>query len=242
MIAIVTGPPGSGKSFYAVRKIADALQAGKPVVTNIPLREDWAEYLANAHFLRKAMPGRRTALAKKYRKLLFYAETLDEAFGVRLRGSGEGRGVRVLDEIHRELNGRTWDADEDDKTSRAAAVRNRQVIVKNFSAHRHYGFDDYLLTQALENIDAQVRRNFEYHIQLRNLRRMKLMGIPVTPFNVFLAVWHWHGLAKKDVIKRETYMLNSLKKLYDTHALARELPDDESVTWLPFDVAPSVAL
>src|SRR3954462_13363316 len=46
MIALIVGPPGSGKSYTSVALIAEALRNGKPVATNIELSEDWPERVA----------------------------------------------------------------------------------------------------------------------------------------------------------------------------------------------------
>lgn len=220
MIAIVTGPPGAGKSFYAVRKAIDSLERGKYLATNVPLREDWVERAVNRHPLRWAIPGRRRSLQRKWAARTFHSQELHELLSVRLRGRDEGRGVMVLDEAHRWLNARTW-KDED-----------RLALLRFFSAHRHYGWDLYLITQDINNIDRQVRALFEYHVTLRNLRRMKVLGVPVSPVNFFLAVWQWHA-ASSAVVKREAYRLNYAAKLYDTHGLAADLAEDDGAIWLP---------
>jgi zona occludens toxin len=223
VIAIVTGPPGSGKSYYAVRKMIDSLEAGKYVATNLALEDDWIPRAVNRHPLRWAMPGRRAALKRRWSEHSIHCagdDALNELLNIRLRGRGEGRGVMVLDEAHHWMNARTW-KDED-----------RLRLLRFFSSHRHFGWDVYLLTQDLHNIDRQVRALFEYHITLRNLRKMKVAGIPVSPVNLFLAIWQWHSGAKS-IVKREAYRLNYAAKLYDTHGLAGQLADDDSVTWLP---------
>jgi zona occludens toxin len=223
VIAIVTGPPGSGKSFYAVRKMIDQLERGRYVATNLALEPDWIERAVNRHPLRWAIPGRRRRLTQRWQDRSFHATgegALNELLNVRLRGKGEGRGVMVLDEAHHWMNARTW-KDED-----------RLRLLRFFASHRHYGWDVYLLTQDISNIDRQVRALFEYHITLRNLRNMKVVGVPVSPINLFLAVWQWHAGAKA-IVKREAYRLNYASKLYDTHGLAAELADEPGVRWLP---------
>jgi hypothetical protein len=201
----------------------DSLEAGKYVATNLALEPDWVERAVNRHPLRWLLPGRRRRLAERWHDRSFHAaghDALNELLNVRLRGRGEGRGVMVLDEAHHWMNARTW-KDED-----------RLRLLRFFSAHRHYGWDVYLLTQDIANIDRQVRALFEYHICLSNVRKFKVAGMPVVPFNLFLARWEWHS-ASKSVVKRQAYRLNYAAKLYDTHGLAADLPDEDGVRWLP---------
>ena len=222
MIALVTGPPGAGKSYYAVRKAVDSLEAGKFVITNVPMVADWQERVVDRHLLRWLIPGRRAALKRRWRqRVLYIGDDFSQLSRVRLKGDGEGRGVVVLDEAHVWMNSRLW-RDED-----------RLAIVNWFSQHRKLGFDVYLITQDANNIDRQVRSLFEYHVQLRNLRKMKVAGVPVSPFNLFLAIWKWHA-AKGAVVKRECYRLNGTKNLYDTMGMYGDnARTPEDVLWLP---------
>lgn len=222
MISLVVGAPGAGKSYYAVRKVSEALQAGRVVATNVALEPAWPERVAGSNPVRYVMPGRRRRLADRYRNRLVVSDDLSELFSIRLRGAGEGRGVMVLDEAHNWMNSRAW-RDQD-----------RMEIVRFFTQHRKLGWDVYLITQDELNIDRQVRSLFEYLIRLRNLRNVKLFGLRVVPINLFLAVWEWNS-ASSVVVKRETYTLNKrTASLYDTMALSHGLDDaPDDALWLP---------
>jgi adenosyl cobinamide kinase/adenosyl cobinamide phosphate guanylyltransferase len=227
-ISLVTGPLGTGKSFYAIRKAVDSLESGKVVITNFPMSPDWTDRVVDRHPVRWVIPGRRRKLKAKWRASTMVVPDIATLVRIRLKGVGEGRGVVILDEVHRWMNSRTW-KDED-----------RLKIVEWFSLSRKLGFDVYLITQDSKNVDRQVRDLFEYHIQLANIKRFKVLGIPVMPFNLFLAIWQWHG-AGKAIVKRECYRLNWTKSLYDTmgvsaFGLDRE-PDD--VIRLPRPLLPA---
>ena len=222
MIAGVEGPPGAGKTYYCVRKIAEALESGKVVATNATLVADFETALANRHLLRLFIPGRRRQLAEDWRRSFLHTEDLSEVLRVRLHGRGEGRGVLLLDEAHHWLNSRLWKEED------------RLYILRFFSQHRKLGWDVYLIAQSIDNIDVQVRRLLEYRVSLRNVKRFKVAGLPIIPFNVFLAVWRWHA-AESAIVKREAFLLNGIAKLYDTfgtsHGLAAtDVPD---AIWLP---------
>lgn len=222
MIALVTGPPGSGKSYYAVRKLAQALEAGKYVATNVELAPDAARRVANRNVFRWLRWGRRRRMADLFASRTYVAEDLGELFKLRLPGGKEGRGVMVLDEAHTWLNSRNW-GDGD-----------REAIVKFFTRHRKLGWDIYLITQDADMLDKQVRCLFEYHVHLRNLRKARLLGvIPFVPFNLFLGIWTWFATGSRQVVNRECYVLGWQRKLYDTHQLAFGADVEDDVIWLP---------
>jgi hypothetical protein len=241
MIAVVEGPPGSGKSFSSTRRIVTALEQGKYVATNIemeaggPTWDDWARAAAKSNAVRRCIPGRVRSSTEWYRRSVFVSGDLDRLMRVRLppckrcsackRGSAcrkESRGVMVLDEAHNWLNARNWQGQDRDR------------IVKWFTQHRKLGWDVFLITQRGNNIDVQVRALAEYRILLRNLRRVKVWGVPILPFNLFLALWTWEG-GTGDLVKREAYLLNKrVAGMYDTMATSHGLEDDEfEPIWLP---------
>jgi zona occludens toxin len=222
MIVMVTGPPGNGKSYYALRKLAEALDKGKPVATNVEMAPDFARTIARSNPVRRLL-GRSAASAERIDRQAYHSDTLTELFKLRLRGKGEGRGVMVLDEAHGWLNARDWSG------------KDRGELVRFFSQHRKLGWDVYLIVQDAEMIDRQVRALIEYHVHLRNLKRAKvpMLGIPFAPVNMFLALWTWHG-TQRSVVRREVFRLGWQKRLYDTHQTHHGVgEDDESAVWLP---------
>lgn len=209
MIYMVTGVLGAGKSLYAVRRIAQALFEGKPVATNIELRPDFAEYMVRHRpelYLRQLR--RRQLLGEDERSLqghYHFTENLDELMGIRLAGAGEGRGVMVLDEAHDWMNARSWSAGD------------RREIVQFFTRSRKLGWDVILIAQQPEMLDKQVRDLFEYSIVLRNLRKARYMGVPITlGATIFLAIWSWWAAGKRIVLRREVFRRGWTKNLYNT--------------------------
>jgi hypothetical protein len=225
VITAVTGAPGSGKSFYTVRQIALALDAGKSVATNATLVPGWEYVLARRNPIRHVWRGRIEAKAADYRNRLYYTNDLQELLSIKLGGKGEGRGVAVLDEAHEWLNNRSW-KDED-----------RLSVNAWFAEHRKRGWDVYLITQHIDSIDKQVRDRIENHTHLRNMRNLRIAGVRIFPMPVFLAITVWAAGPKttKHVAKRELFPLDSRRKLYDSWALVHDEYDtaDADAIWLP---------
>lgn len=223
MIYLVSGPPGNGKSFYAIRTASKWLEEGKVVAGNVELSADWPRRVARRNWVFWLRPLRRRRLLREGMHRYHYTEDLAELASLRLEGKGEGRGLMVLDEAHNWMNARSWSAED------------RKAIVRFFSQHRKLGWDVLLIAQHPEMIDKQVRNLVEYNVFLRNLKKAKWGGVPVFPFNLFLAVWCWHS-ADRVVVKREVFPLSWRKGLYDTyvtsHGLNAEGEGAETI-WLP---------
>jgi hypothetical protein len=228
VIVLVTGPPGAGKSFYAVRKLGEAMEAGKFVGTNVELARDFAWTSAGSNPIRRLIPGRRAARARNLAARTWVADDLAELFRLRLPGRKEGRGVMVLDEASGWLNARNWSA------------KDRADVIRFFSQHRKLGWDVYLIVQDAEMLDKQVRALFEYHVHLRNLRRVKLLGLPILPVNLFLALWTWHGMPTRAVVKREVFRLSWHRKLYDTFEIVNDLAADGAADTITLPIAPEL--
>jgi len=234
MINLVTGAPGSGKSYYAVRVICEAVMAGKPVATNIDLNPGWERRIASQNPLNRLWPPRRRRVEERLRRLVFVSADLDELFAVRVPGTKEGRWVLVLDECHNWMNARTWNADETGKRDQASAIAARLRVVRFFTQHRKVGADVYAITQDAANIDRQVRTLFEHHIKLKALHNFKFCGVRVVPCKMFLAIWQWNDGAKT-ILKRQMYPLTGVRKIYNTMALSHGMGgiDDAPTITLP---------
>ena len=254
-INLRTGQPGHGKSYSAIVEIYEALQRGQWVVTNVPLTDGWASTMARANIFRR-LRGRRflEQTAARYQSRMYFVEDLTELRRIRLppcgkckgcvKGPGcqkEGRGKALLDEAHQWLNARTWDADEtgsvDSKTqkamTKAEAIRRRLDIVRFFATHRHRGWDVELLTQDEANLDTQVRRLYETHTHLKNMRRFKLGGVlPIVPFNLFIAVTTWHDVDKTRLGVKMYPLNKKLARCYDTFGAGRFDDEDGDAIYL----------
>ncbi|MGC2652117.1 MAG: zonular occludens toxin domain-containing protein [Mycobacterium sp.] len=247
-ITLVTGAPGHGKSYYAVRELLRCLERGKYVATNVELEEGWWEVFARANVFRRLVPGRVDRMAVDYRRRVHVVEDLAGLMKLRIPGCGkcpgcrkggtcrrEERGVAVLDEAHIWMNSRTWDQDErGEGLSRTEAVQRRLAITRFFAQHRKRGWKVVLIAQQAGLLDNQVRDLYEYHTQLRNLRRLKSWWNPLRllPFNVFIALTFWHDRSKTRC-GSEVFLLNKrVAGLYDTMATSGGLDDDDDAIML----------
>lgn len=225
MLVGVSGIPGAGKSFMCVRLVVRAMLAGKVVVTNFRLHDGWIRTLVRRHYwywcLVPRFGKRKLAVyEEEYASRYHVISHVSELVTIRVAGEKPNRCMVVIEEAHTFLNAREWNN------------KDRGEIVAWASKVRHLGIEAYIVTQDLESIDRQIRARITYHAKLRNFKHWKLMGIPIWPWDRFLAIWHYP--TAKAIVKREFFGLNWCKKLYDTHELGvwgEEGRDD--LLWLP---------
>lgn len=243
MITLLTGSPGHGKSYTLVRLIEQAVAGkGEPVATNVPLRDDWAVVMARRHTL--FGPFRKKAVERKaqsFARLVLVSNNFDELLRVRLAGEGEGRGKLILDEAQRWLNARGWDNAMDSNgvpLKRNEALAARLAVLNHLSGHRHYGFDVVLATQSDKNIDTQARDLYEFHSEVRNMRKLPWIGF-VLRFNLFLRVTRWNDRARSKAGVECYWLSKGLARLYHTHALQEsDWPEDAII--LPREETPCI--
>jgi hypothetical protein len=232
---------GAGKSFYAVaRQIVPSLLAGKYAVTNVELLEGWEHQVA-AHVGRTASAAKRKRLASRLLSHYIFETELQEGMRYRLPGKGEARGVFVWDEGHNDLNNRSWRDD------------TRGELLEWGTQLRKLGYVGFLLSQSVDNTDAQLRRICNFVVKLQNQREQtRMLGLRITPWPLFLAAWfpaHVPVSMSKGVqpVRVERYFLGWQRKLYDTwglyHGLMNGVASDDAIQlpsggWLERDKAP----
>lgn len=224
MITLLTGSPGHGKSYTLVREIEESVSKEIPVATNVPLKHDWAEVMARRHTLFGRF--RSEAVQRKadhFRRFVIVSNDFGILLRVRLSGDKEGRGRLILDEAQRWMNARGWDnAINEDGTpmKRAEALAARLRVLNHLSGHRHYGFDVILATQSDKAIDLQARELYEFHSEVRNMRKLPYIGAFIR-FNLFLRVTRWNDKSKSRAGISTYWLSKSLARLYDTHVLQK---------------------
>lgn len=237
MITLLTGSPGHGKSYTLVREIEQAVAKGIPVATNVPLRHDWAMVMARRHTL--FGKWRHDAVAKKaaeFSRYVLVSNNFPTLLRVRLEGEKEGRGLLALDESQRWMNARGWDnAVNDDGTAmkRSEALGARMKVLNHLSGHRHYGWNVILATQSERAIDLQARDLYEFHSEVRNMRKLPWIGFFIR-FNLFMKITRWNDKSKSKAGVNCYWLSKSLASLYDTHVLQKtDWPQDAISLPLP---------
>lgn len=200
MINFVTGKPGGGKSYYAVRQLLFELEnTERFIVTNLSLNmEEIAVYLHE----RCKTP---IDLAKRVRLL-----TVDEVRrfwqcypGLTIRGRCKALGADMpevtdfselesladypgtlflIDEVHLYFSARDWQ-----KTGVDCEFF--------FSQHRKLKSDVMLITQHCEKVDKNMRRNAQDFTVIRNMQSEKL----------------WLGVSLGKTLRRATYLQQPLR-------------------------------
>lgn len=236
MIRLVTGPLGTGKSYYGVKMAVEALRSGRMVATNFDMVDDWVDQVVrHGHIFKntRKLDERVEAYKKRYVRI----HTMEDLRKLRVRPAPpyarevepdkwvvrEGMLVVILDEAHRWMNARSWSRE------------GREHLLEYFALARKRGMTVYLIAQRSQNLDVQVRELFEDHISLKNLKRsMRAFGIPICPWNIFIAGWTNHAYPG-ECIRTDRYRLGWEKRLYDTMDTVsfHEGESEDSVTYLP---------
>lgn len=192
MIVFFVGTPGSGKSFEAVKKIVDNLQAGRTVCTNIEGMDDpfCQEYLKNLLQMDDYTFSRRFIFLDRHQVKRFWKteeiidlkhfhdsenNTFDDVttlLNVPICPKGS---LVVIDEVHKYFNARDWNDRPDPKDKDKNYDENGKEVSINramadwASTHRHLGFDLVLITQDIDKVDKQVRSMTEWCYYFRKV-------------------------------------------------------------------------
>lgn len=146
MILIHEGVPGSGKSYDALRKIIDALKAGRTVYTNIDG--------ANVETCREAVAAMvgvtRDNLSDRY--IFLTPGQVPRFWDFCPPGS-----FIVIDEAQLFFNSRDFNKESNREFGNWA------------STHRHQGYDLLLITQRHERIETSVRSLAEYRYRYKKI-------------------------------------------------------------------------
>ena len=200
MVRLMTGTPGSGKSFNMCSKIRKVLLKGCNVISTVKINLDIVTNngkLKIGDFL--------------YVPIYDLTPELLERYALRNHAKGEEHQTYVfIDECQLIFNTRDY------------AKTGRRDWLVFFTSHRHYGYEIYLITQHDEMLDKQIRALVEHEVKHRKINNYLWM-LPVT---VFSAVETWYGNSKTLKIHSEFIMYKrSIAKMYDSYALFEDLAE-----------------
>lgn len=197
MIKLFSGTPGSGKSLHTAEKIFYALRAGRPVICNFDINQDFVKgkrgrkcdfvYLANDE------------LSVSY--LTAYSASYFSNHRMR-----EDWILLVLDEAQLLFNAREW------------GQNGRKEWLSFFSQHRKYGYEIILVAQFDRMLDRQIRSLIEYefiHRKVSNFGPWGKVFSAVFLGKLFVAVKMWYPLHER--IGAEWFVCKKrFFRLYDT--------------------------
>lgn len=219
MIQIIQGTPGSGKSAVCTVDMLEFLQDGGIVACNYDLVPGWQFKLAQT--LTKVQWGMvdGNEIAASYWRRAFKIGTHDtifelskiikERFPEKVDKRGrikEGTARLYIDEAQLLFNSRNY--------------KENYGFIEFMTQHRKLGWDVYIIAHAEDMIDKQIRFLIEYEARLRNLNKVKPLGLfPICPYPVFLSIVRYAGISagSGEIAWRRVYRLRpEYASLYDS--------------------------
>lgn len=207
------GSPGSGKSSVMVADAAEFLLDGGVVAMNFNLAPNWLDVLCNSSHRYSSGRVDRELFRRSLYDRCFKVGTHDTVIDL-------GRKLRDITKIkRREGVGRLY-IDEGQLLFNSRTYRENMGFIEFFTQHRKLGWDVWVVTHTLDMIDKQIRGLFELETRLRNLQKVKLLGLlPVAWSPVFLAITRYAGISAGagEIYSRRLYTLSpEYRHLYDT--------------------------
>jgi hypothetical protein len=195
MIEVQQGTPGSGKSAVAVARAIRHLRFGGVVAANFSLVDGWCDTVARQSLLARFVDKLRFKLSSSLYPRFLRVDSLEAIKAVDPKKLAvdqwrskkgkymEGQGLLILDEAQLIFNSRGW--------------QGNMGWIEFFTQHRKLGWNVLLIAHDIQMIDSQIRPLCEYESRFRNLQRVKipLLGLPLSPFPLFLSIRRYAGLA-----------------------------------------------
>lgn len=236
-ISWVTGTLGSGKSYYAMRRIEDYLRQDKVIACNFDLIGTWYRTFARKRFgvlarrigkNDQAYQDRFFEAERKLRTIAYRFDVPDDLYGFDLPGDPdqEDRGLLVLDEGALRLNNRnSLDRMKASERRHGHKLKELEFYVNM----RKLGWTCLILAHSSKMLDSQIQDLGGSEVRLRNFARvrMPLIGIPMSKNPRFLAIHYWPEV--RSITGREFYGLDkSIAQHY--RSMERFSAGDEAIT------------
>lgn len=214
-ISFVTGPLGCGKSYFAMKHVIEYLAAGKIVATNFDLTGGWWMVARHYGAKSKRLSGRAAydwsteCMERAYR-----FDVQDDLYDFDLPGSGEDRGLLVLDEAGLNMNSRLYQLrQKKDKDLHNNPIKSLEFYINM----RKRGWTCLVLAHSSEHVDNQVQSMGGGIIKLRNFARVKVpvVGISLAKNPRFLARYFTPDISSTIPEYRQIYGLD--KRIADCY-------------------------
>ena len=197
MIKLFSGTPGSGKSLHTAEKIYYALRAGRPVIANFDINQDFVMGRRKKHIDFVYTPNNELSV----QSLLSYSAAYFAHHRMR-----EDWILLVLDESQLLFNSRDW------------GQTGRRDWLSFFSQHRKYGYEIILVAQFDRMLDRQIRSLIEYEFIHRKVSNFGPWGKVFSALflgKLFVSVKMWYPLHER--IGAEWFVCKKrFFRLYDT--------------------------
>lgn len=206
MIRTFLGTIGSGKSYHALEEILEALQKGKHVVSNFPLK--FNEGMKNRGYADRFMyvpddflmgEDGVAFLYQLQKKMEFYPK------------GGEGQCVVIIDEA-----GNYFPPEENSKES----TRLWKLF---FTQSRKMGYDFILICQDdITQINKTIRKCVEYRVVHRKAN--SVFPFKFLPFTLFMYVTYW-AQTRERLNSSSSIYVKKFGDLYDTSMMFGGIED-----------------
>lgn len=249
MIKFVTGKPGGGKTLRCLRLILDEIKKGENgrcIITNIPLEIEritqYIEEKAYHYDPAKIIILRVDTLGCKYgdylnilRRFFYYRSSLTPEPETK---SGEeltlpqGSVLYLIDEIHKLWPAQGWMESKGDR------------VFEYLAEHRHFGDDVVFITQALAQVNKQIRllgQDFEV-VRNRGKEKIKWFAGP-KEFKVYCYLSAPNGSGNQAPADVWAFRLDEIAGLYNTSAKGGDADKGKYAKGIPYYyIVPTFAL